>query len=940
MPGWVWVLVLSSLAASYPTFFLIVACIVACIVWPEFRFAAGVAVLFALVQIIIEGKEQKARLQATTPLDIDTAKTAPLLVQKALEALVLLRAGGYPKITPALIESLAENATAWSPRALRRETSHPDVFKGIASEYNAKISLDGARQAVLELFGRRAELKSLSRHANVFHEQAGGRTTVWLLGRTPDLADPPSFMLPALKATYGGIIEKTPQHVALKGSVPHPWLKDRKPALLTLSATPDKDSPFGWAITSIRLEADFWPPRPSASEADMTPEKALRLLEQALQTAVETGLANYRTLDGNVLDQAAMHSPAWSSYALRREEHAAFIFEGVPATFDAKISAEDARRAVRERLGRQPPLTCPEKLGPVQVEGEGPQRKIWILGKTASPRTVRCQIELLRLEPEDKTVFLEGRLAGRAQQAADSGLIRISVSRDSDSPFGYVFDSLWIRMPEGFVETEATSAMPQPASAPACPMPASQQASAGASPEQTAPASLSADKIVAKLVALFTAKISQMPQDASGRDAQADASAFAARIPRRFIDRAACGKATQEEYGRLVDAILAEMGATPAKAASEAEARTGRETHPLRTPQARTSQKPKPPKATKGAKEGRMPLRRPRSEDDVCDILFDIFEAKTAKPLKDASGQIVGKDCGGDAVAFIDRVPQEFIDHALRWETPLEEYEAFVERIIAEMYPKDIGEAKPARHLAPLGEEPPAWEEASPASAPVKEWQSRHASPAPAKAKRRSPEAGAPHLLGGLPRKLIQRLLDQALNAALATGFTHFDSLTDDMLDQTALGSPSWSSLAERRSALFPVRFAGVPDEYDARISVEDARRAACDCFGRAAPLHDLPEDSRVMRTQNGTGTCCRTCAIWLLGQWRGWGDHGLRVRTRTVEALGKMTAMAGEVLDGKGQKLGELRALVRPDAASPFGFVIESLHLDQPASQPASTLS
>ena len=29
MPGWVWVLILSSLVASYPTFFLIVACIVA-----------------------------------------------------------------------------------------------------------------------------------------------------------------------------------------------------------------------------------------------------------------------------------------------------------------------------------------------------------------------------------------------------------------------------------------------------------------------------------------------------------------------------------------------------------------------------------------------------------------------------------------------------------------------------------------------------------------------------------------------------------------------------------------------------------------------------------------------------------------------------------------------------------------------------------------------
>ncbi|MBR5050491.1 MAG: hypothetical protein IKX75_04060, partial [Desulfovibrio sp.] len=540
--------------------------------------------------------------------------------------------------------------------------------------------------------------------------------------------------------------------------------------------------------------------------------------------------------------------------------------------------------------------------------------------------------------------------------------------------------------------------------------------------------------------------------------AQADASAFAARIPRRFIDRAACGKATQEEYGRLVDAILAEMGATPAKAAFEAEGRTGRETHPLRTPQARTSQKPKTAKAAKGAKAGRMPLRRPRNEDDVCDILFDIFEAKTAKPLKDASGQIVGKDCGGDAVAFIDRVPQEFIDHALRWETTLEEYERFVDgiiasmdpkdtggadpevfkarltskgdeerhdaqspalprkgrlpsrrpkseedvcdilfeifeartakplrdasgqvvgkdnggdivdfidrvpqkfiehamrwettledyeaivdQLIAEMAPKEIGGAKPARPPAPLGEEKPAREGRSPASAPAKERQTRHVSPEPARAKRRNPEAGAPHLLGGLPRKLIQRLLDQALNAAMATGFTHFDSLTDDLLDQTALGSPSWSSLAERRSALFPVRFAGVPDEYDARISVEDARRAACDCFGRAAPLHDLPKDSRVMRPQNETGTCCRTCAIWLLGQWRGWGDHGLRVRARTVEALGKMTAMAGEVLDGKGQKLGELRALVRPDAASPFGFVIESLHLDQPASQPASMLS
>ena len=67
MPGWVWVLILSSLAASYPTFFLIVACIVACIVWPEFQFAAGVAVLFALVQIIIEGKEQKMFVRFCEP---------------------------------------------------------------------------------------------------------------------------------------------------------------------------------------------------------------------------------------------------------------------------------------------------------------------------------------------------------------------------------------------------------------------------------------------------------------------------------------------------------------------------------------------------------------------------------------------------------------------------------------------------------------------------------------------------------------------------------------------------------------------------------------------------------------------------------------------------------------------------------------------------------
>ena len=1068
MPGWIWGLIFSSLVERYPTFFLLLACLVACIVWPWFWVVVAIIFVVAIVQTAAECRKQSERLKAATPHDIDTVKTAPLLVEKALQALVLLRAGSYPRITPALIESLAENAAAWSPRAQRREYCPPDAFKGIASEFNAKITLDGARQAVLETFGLHAELKSLSRYAPVHEEQSGGKSTLWLLGRTPDLADPACAELPKLRVDYGGVIERTPSHVALKGFVPHPWFKDAKPALLTLSAVPDKGSPFGWALRSISLEADFWPPRFSAPEAGLTQEKARQLLERALQAAVKAGQPNYRTLSDEVLDMAAMHAAAWSPSALRRAEHAAFVFDGVPERFDAKISLEDARRAVRECLGRRPALNSPEKLGPVQVEGEGPKQKVWILGKTAAPRTAHCRIELLRLVPEGRTVFLEGRLANPALSSEDRGRIWIDVLPDAESPFGYVFESLSIRMPEDFVETQA---LPPPA-----PRLASQDAAAGsagagrsgcaapdsgsAAGEQTGQAgpgaSLSEEAIAGRLLAIFRAKTARLGAGASRQSSasigQASDDAFLARLPRRFVARAACGKASLEEGERLVDAILAEMGLVPGKADPEAQASTGREAPPPQTRQANAASKlktakgakaakaAKATKAAKAAKVGRMPLRRPRNEDDVCDILFDIFEARTAKPLRDASGKAAGQDSGGDLVAFIDRVPQEFIDHALRWETTQEEYERFVDgiisgmdprdtggadpkavkarlereeaeglpdaqvqvpsrrgrlpnrrprsedevcdmlfevfeaktarplrdasgkaagqdsggdvaafidrvpqefidhalrwettleeyedlvdRIIAEMAPKDTGGAKPANR--------PALQEGAELQAKVEDepvQPAKHAKPAKP---RRGAALGAKP--AGLPRKLIQHLLAHALDAAMATGLTHFDRLTDEMLDQTALDSACWSSLAERRSALFPARFAGVPDAFDARISVEDARRAACDCFGKAASLASLPEDSRVFAPQAGEAACRKACGAWILGQWRGWGGHGLRVRTGTVESLGKLSAMAGEVLDAKGQKRGELRVLVRPDASSPFGFVIESLHLDQPA--------
>ncbi|MCR5256738.1 MAG: hypothetical protein K6E40_01100 [Desulfovibrio sp.] len=395
--------------------------------------------------------------------------------------------------------------------------------------------------------------------------------------------------------------------------------------------------------------------------------------------------------------------------------------------------------------------------------------------------------------------------------------------------------------------------------------------------------STSKEEITGRLLAIFKAKTAQLRTDvagqSAGRDVQADADAFLARIPRRFIERAVRGKSTQEECERLVDSILAEMGLASAKASPEAEARTGREVFPLQKQQDKTASKLKPSKstkatkATKTAKAGRMPLRRPRSEDDVCDILFEIFEAKTTWPLRDASGNVVGKDSGGDEVDFIDRVPLEFIDHALRWKTTLEEYEALVYRIIAEMAPKDIGGARPAHGPSP--------QEEAETQAKSEGGQMQPVQPVQQARPRTSPAPGAS--LDGLPRKQVQRLLAHALDAAMATGFAHFDSLTDEMLDHTALDSASWSSLAERRNALFPARFAGLPSDFDARI--------------------------------------------WILGQWRGWGGHGLRVRTGTVEALGSVSAMAGDVLDEKGQKQGELRILVRPDAGSPFGFVIESLH-------------
>ena len=117
----------------------------------------------------------------------------------------------------------------------------------------------------------------------------------------------------------------------------------------------------------------------------------------------------------------------------------------------------------------------------------------------------------------------------------------------------------------------------------------------------------------------------------------------------------------------------------------------------------------------------------------------------------------------------------------------------------------------------------------------------------------------------------------------------------------------------------------------DARSSVEDARRAACDCFGKAA------------RWQ----ACLRTARLCSPG-WRDSLPPGLRrLDYRAVAGLGAATACASEpwplkpsaacrpwpatCWTGRG-KCGELRILVRLDAGPPFGFAIESLHLGQPA--------
>ena len=113
-------------------------------------------------------------------------------------------------------------------------------------------------------------------------------------------------------------------------------------------------------------------------------------------------------------------------------------------------------------------------------------------------------------------------------------------------------------------------------------------------------------------------------------------AAFIDRVPQEFIDHALRRETTQEEYERFVDGIIAGMdprdtgGADPkaVKARLEREEAEG-------LPDAQAQVPPR---------RGRLPNRRPRSEDEVCDMLFEVFEVRTARPLRDASGKAAGRD--------------------------------------------------------------------------------------------------------------------------------------------------------------------------------------------------------------------------------------------------------------------------------------------------------
>ncbi len=58
MPGWIWGLIFSSLVERYPTFFLLLACLVACIVWPWFWGVVAIIFVVAIVQTADECRKQ------------------------------------------------------------------------------------------------------------------------------------------------------------------------------------------------------------------------------------------------------------------------------------------------------------------------------------------------------------------------------------------------------------------------------------------------------------------------------------------------------------------------------------------------------------------------------------------------------------------------------------------------------------------------------------------------------------------------------------------------------------------------------------------------------------------------------------------------------------------------------------------------------------------
>ncbi len=63
MPGWIWLFLLCLLACAYPTAALVIACAIACFIWPEFRIIAVIAVAVAAVECWRERK----RLKKTEP---------------------------------------------------------------------------------------------------------------------------------------------------------------------------------------------------------------------------------------------------------------------------------------------------------------------------------------------------------------------------------------------------------------------------------------------------------------------------------------------------------------------------------------------------------------------------------------------------------------------------------------------------------------------------------------------------------------------------------------------------------------------------------------------------------------------------------------------------------------------------------------------------------